>query len=83
MNSLNSEASILPRSISQAFSRKDLSWDKVILDYFIYKYRRIFTLIGNTGKVSDGEGKSDEIVAFIVTLPLNYYLTAYSLILSL
>ncbi len=57
MNSLNSEVSIFPRSISQAFSRKDSSWDKVILDYFKYKYRRIFTLIGNTGKVSDGEGK--------------------------
>ena len=36
MNSLNSEASILPRSMSAAFRRKDSSWARVIFSCFIF-----------------------------------------------
>ena len=37
MNSLNSEASILPRRMSAAFRRKDSSWARVIFSCFIFR----------------------------------------------
>ena len=44
MNSLNSEASILPRRMSAAFSRKVSSWVRVIFSCFIVRRLSRFRL---------------------------------------